>query len=113
MHNSYQLFQECIFICDKNAWISDTIRLFLARNHVPFLQISPNTSMSSAWTRLKDAPKILVHWESNRRHGGNILEEIISTEPKFELETKFIAIFSKRFLSPFSLIFLFAHSSDN
>ena len=63
---------------------------FLESNRIPFIHMSSDTSIRKSWSRISSSPKILIHWETRFRHGGAIVEELLSVAPKFELEDRLI-----------------------
>jgi tetratricopeptide (TPR) repeat protein len=49
-------------------------------------------SFRHSWTKFKTSPFILIHWENPTRSGGAIVEEIIDTDPTFDVTERIIII---------------------
>ena len=91
-----KVFNETVFICDRNMhWVSLQVRRLLDHLKIPVINLSSDTPLRSAWSRIHNTPKIIIHWECKDRIGGAIIEELLEISPKFDIDERLIVITSE------------------
>lgn len=85
---------EWLFISDGNSWVWTYVLQALETHKLPFIHMTSENSLRKSWSRIQNAPKIILHWESRFRQGGTIIEEILSLDPLFDFEQRLIVISS-------------------
>ena len=88
-------FNELIFICDNEMhWVAMQMDRLTAHLKQPIQRVSSETSLRSLWSRANKAPKIILHWECEKRLGGTIVEELLEIDPRFDVEERLIVLSS-------------------
>ncbi len=88
------LFKESLAIMDDNTWIWNLAQTGLAQTSKPFLRLGSTATIRHSWSRFKEAPCIIVHWESKGRPGGAVVEEILDVDPRYDVANKIIVLTS-------------------
>lgn len=89
------VFNEHIFICDNNMhWLAMQVDRLCNHLKQPLLVVDSKTSLRSLWSRVHKTPKIILHWECQKRLGGTIIEELLEIAPRFDIEERLIVLSS-------------------
>jgi len=80
-----QNFKENLVVLDDQSWIWDFIHQCLERKDASFVRLPSTVPIRQSWARFKAAPRMIIHWESKRRSGGAIIEEILDVAPNFNV----------------------------
>lgn len=92
MAKGLRSFNEILVVCDKQAWVwnfTTKVLTGLGKEHV---RLPSSTSIRQSWQRFKDAERIIVHWETNLRTGGAIVEEILEIDPLFNVAERIMVL---------------------
>jgi tetratricopeptide (TPR) repeat protein len=81
-----------ILIHQKDPLIGNFIKSEFSKLNLSAFEISPSVSFRHSWTKFKTSPFILIHWENPTRSAGAIVEEIIDTDPTFDVTERIIII---------------------
>ena len=85
-------FSETLAIMDDQSWIwslaSQQLQ-FLSMEHV---RLASTVPIRQSWDRLRDAARIIVHWEAKGRSGGAVIEEILDVQPNYDVGNRIIVL---------------------
>ena len=85
--------KEVILITDDQAWLTPYVQK-VGVQFGEFLRLRPTASIRQSWQRFKDAPCIIIHWESKLRSGGALVEEILEVDVHFDVAKKIVVLTS-------------------
>jgi tetratricopeptide (TPR) repeat protein len=85
-------FQDVFTFCDDDGWVWNWIRDTLKSRNIEFVKMHTLTPLRHSWDRFRSADYVIVHWEAQRRTGGAIVEEILESEPNFDVGERIIVI---------------------
>jgi pentatricopeptide repeat protein len=89
---SSQPWKECLAIMDDNTWIWHLAEKSFLAHEKKFMRVPSTVTVRHSWSRFKDAPCMVLHWESKSRPGGAIVEEILDVESRFDVSNKIIVV---------------------
>ncbi len=87
-------FCESIAVMDDTSWIWSLSQLCMTKAGLKFLRLPSQATIRHSWSRFRNAPVILIHWESKGRQGGAIVEEILDVDPNYDVANKVIVLTS-------------------
>ncbi len=85
--------KELLLITDDRSWLIPYVQN-VGSKLGEFLRLRPTASIRQSWARFKNAPAIIIHWESKARSGGALVEEILEVDPYFDVAKKIIILTS-------------------
>ncbi|MCX6117025.1 MAG: hypothetical protein NT027_05765 [Proteobacteria bacterium] len=85
-------FKESLAIMDDNTWIWAISQNALSSSSKAYIRVVSTVTIRHSWSRFKEAPCIIIHWESKSRPGGAIVEEILDVDPRFDVSNKIIVL---------------------
>lgn len=88
-------FNEIVFLSDRQSpWVWNHVCSFFTKKNLEFIQVDPSKSLRTSWSRIQNTPKLVIHWESGKRLGGAVIEELLQLVPNFDLEERLVVITS-------------------
>lgn len=87
-------FCETLALMDDTTWVWSLCQSALSKNTGKYLRLPSNVTIRHSWSRFRNAPAIIVHWESKGRQGGAIIEEILDVDPNYDVAGKIIVLTS-------------------
>ncbi len=85
-------FKEHLVVLDDQTWIWEFINSRFDRQRIPFVRLPSSVPIRQSWQRFRNADRMIIHWESKRRSGGAIIEEILDVAPNFNVGEHIIVI---------------------
>lgn len=85
-------FNEILVIMDDQTWIWNLVTThlnFLSMSHV---RLPSTVPIRQSWERLRNAQRIVIHWESKERSGGALIEEILDVQPNFDTGDRIVVL---------------------
>lgn len=87
-------FCETIALMDDTTWVWSLCQVTLAKLSPRYLRLPSQVTIRHSWARFRNAPAIVIHWESKGRQGGAIIEEILDVDPNYDIANKIIVLTS-------------------
>lgn len=87
-------FNECVLLCDQASWVWGPLSQFLDKHKLPYLHLESKHSIRKSWSRIHKSPKFILHWDSAFRHGGAVIEELLTISPNFDIEDRLVVVTS-------------------
>lgn len=87
-------FCETIALMDDTTWVWALCQTTLAKLNPKYLRLPSQVTIRHSWARFRNAPAIVIHWESKGRQGGAIIEEILDVDPNYDVANKIIVLTS-------------------
>jgi tetratricopeptide (TPR) repeat protein len=85
-------FKEHLVVLDDQTWIWEFITKRFERQKIPFVRLPSSVPIRQSWQRFRNAQRMIIHWESDRRSGGAIIEEILDVAPNFNVGEHIIVV---------------------
>lgn len=85
-------FNEILVVHDNEDWIWRLAHASLTDSRREFVRIPTSTPIRQSWKRFKNAERVIIYWESKKRSGGAITEEILDISPHFDTGEKIIVL---------------------
>jgi pentatricopeptide repeat protein len=85
-------FNEILVVMDDQTWIWRLCSTHLEFLGSPHVRLPSTVPIRQSWDRLRNAQRIVVHWESKSRSGGAIVEEILDVQPNFDVAERLIVL---------------------
>jgi len=83
---------ETLVIMDDKTWIWGFVKAQLVKSQVSFVWLPSKITIQQSWQRFKDANHMIIHWESPDRNGGAIIEEILATDPHYDVAGRIVVL---------------------
>ena len=85
-------FKEHLVIMDDQTWVWNLISQRLEHMQLPFVRLPSSVPIRQSWNRFMGSERIIIHWESEKRSGGAIIEEILDVAPNFNVGEHIIVL---------------------
>lgn len=85
-------FSEIFVFCDDRKRTWQCISQALHGSPYSYVKLSAATRARVGWKRFVKSPYLIIHWESQRKAGGAMIEEIIDIDPSYPLDEKVIIV---------------------
>lgn len=85
-------FNEIPILCDDTSWLWLFIENAMKSQGLHYVKFASSQSLRQSWERIKNTPRIIVHWEGKHRLGGAIIEEILEINPTYDVGSNVIII---------------------
>jgi pentatricopeptide repeat protein len=85
-------FNEYLAIMDDQTWIWSLVAEACAQVKVEYVRLPSTVPIRQSWDRLKNAGRMIIHWEAKQRSGGAIVEEILDSSPNFDVAERLIVL---------------------
>jgi tetratricopeptide (TPR) repeat protein len=83
---------EALIIMDDQTWIAETAVSSTKDCGISHIKCPSNILLRQSWSRFQATPFIILHWESKQRNGGNIIEEILEIDRRYDVADKIIVL---------------------
>lgn len=83
---------QILILMDDLSWRWDLCKEALISVGHKFVRMPSSISIKHSWERFCDAPYIIVHWGTEQRGGGAILEQIKHTDQSFDIGDRVIVL---------------------
>lgn len=77
-------FNEMLVIMDDQTWIWTLVSSHLTYLKTAHVRLPSTVPIRQSWERLRNARRIVIHWEAKDRSGGALVEEILDVQPNFD-----------------------------
>ncbi len=85
-------FNENLVIVDNIPWLQKFMATALHALGKGLVIMPSSTAMHRSYSRFRDAPRIVIHWESTHRHGGALIEELLEIAPYFPVADRIVIL---------------------
>ncbi len=80
---------------EPSLWLSKVVLSLLDDQDKNVVNLSGSVSIRDSWDRLKDAERLIVHWENAALPGGYLIEQVLELDPKYPLADRVIVLTSE------------------
>ena len=84
--------KENLVIMDDIHWLTSFITNCFDEVGLDFFRLKSSIPMNQSYSRFCDVHRIVLHWESQHRSGGAILEELLELDPLFPIDERVIVL---------------------
>lgn len=85
-------FNEILVLMDDQTWIWQLVTSHLGYLGLEHVRLPSSVPIRQSWERLKNAGRIVIHWESKERSGGAMIEEILDVQPNFDTGDRIVVL---------------------
>ncbi len=85
-------FSEILAVMDDQSWIWSLASKQMEWLNLAHVRLPSTVPIRQSWERLRDAQRIIVHWEAKSRSGGAVIEEILDVQPNFDVGERIIVL---------------------
>ena len=83
---------EYLCLLEPHGWLWDFVQGCGHQARIPIFRMASDLHLKESWLRLKNAPRILLHWECSVRPGRAIVEDIRAIDPHYDLENRVLIL---------------------
>lgn len=83
---------EGLLIIDESSWVWPFCKNIAQGAGYTVLKVSSNIEIRENWSRLRNAPFILIHWENRIRPSGSLIEELLEVDDSADPTNRLIVV---------------------
>jgi tetratricopeptide (TPR) repeat protein len=83
---------EAVVLMDNTSWLWETTDTALRECRQAAIKCQSSVLLRQSWSRFHQTPFIIVHWENRQRGGGNLIEEILEIDQRYDVANKIIVL---------------------